>query len=114
MAAPTSQLLYGSLGLTYNLLSFYNTKTNGRPLSPTPPLPGAALMVIYLLGVNWPSSGVRTLATLLSIPGFGYGGIVKHWQNRARMERGELYAGFGAWAAAIAINGFDGDKSAES
>ena len=63
-------------------------------------------MVIYLLGVNWPSSSARTLATLLSIPGFGYGGIVKHWQNRARMERGELYAGFGAWAAAIAINGF--------
>ena len=102
------QSAFAASSLVYLLYSAYLLRTEGAALSAAPLLPSILLFVAYSACLFLPRFGsIRAYraSMVLAILLFGGGGVVG---NVVRyLDSGlESYAGFGAWALAVAINTF--------
>lgn len=100
------QAIFAAASLIYLLLSAIRVHVTGAPLSAAAIGPSIAMFVTYAGCLYLPSIGKigwYRIAMVVAIILFGGGGVIG---NVMRYLDGGLaqYAGFGAWAAAVAIN----------
>jgi hypothetical protein len=101
------QLIYGLLGTGYNLTSIYLVDLGGSALSPTNPLLGVVVMLIYLGFLSTAITRhlvVYRLLMTVAVIVFGYTGVVKHIV--LMQLHIELYSSYKAGISAILINIF--------
>jgi len=101
------QSVYCLLGITYNGVSQYLVTMGGRPLTPTPPVLGITVMMVYgLFLIPGYRRAVITYRTLMGIAVIvlGYGGVVTHIINVLSIPA--FYRSLAAWAVAVVINLF--------
>jgi hypothetical protein len=102
------QASFAAASLGYLFISAWRQSTTGEPLSAAPLVPSILLFVLYgacLLLPRFGRIGWYRIAMFPAIVLFGGGGVVG---NVLRYVEGglEQYATFGAWALAVAINGY--------
>ena len=101
------QFMYCLAGLAYNAYAYRQIASGRKPPTPTPPLIGAMIMIIYGLclvpGLIGHSVLYRALM-LLSILVLGYGGVFQHILRFIR--EASAYSSVIAWALAVGINLF--------
>jgi len=101
------QWLYCFLGILFNLVSWAVLSKSGKPLTPTAPLSGLAVMAIYglfLVAGQFKQISLYRTLMVVAILILGYGGIFNHFKllNQAQ----ELYHSLWVGLIAIAINAF--------
>jgi hypothetical protein len=101
------QGIYCLLGITYNGVSQCLVTMGERPLTPTTPVLGIIVMMVYgLFLIPGYRKAVIPYRTLMGIAVIilGYGGVVTHIINV--LSRPALYSSLAAWAVAVVINLF--------
>lgn len=102
------QAIFAAASLIYLVLSAIRSHVTGEPLSAAAIGPSIAMFVTYIGCLFLPKIGqIRwyRIAMVVAVILFGGGGVIG---NVTRYLDSGLtqYAGFGAWAAAVAINAY--------
>lgn len=101
------QFFYCLLAILFNVLSWIMIVSKDTPLTPTAPMSGVIVMLIFgvfLLAGRFRKIMLYRFLMLLAVIVFGYGGIVKHLG--LLRESPELYYSLWVGVVAIAINVF--------
>ena len=102
------QATFAAASLIYLGVSAIRSQTTGEPLSAAAIGPSIAMFVAYAGCLSLPHIGrIRwyRIAMAVAIVFFGVGGVIGNVTRY--MESGLVhYAGFGAWAVAVAINAY--------
>lgn len=75
------QVAYAVAGSLFNGVSFWMVMTGALPLTPTPPIVGLVVMVLFacfLIPGYFGRYGAYRLLMGLSVLGIGYAGVLKH------------------------------------
>ncbi|QJF51961.1 hypothetical protein [Roseobacter ponti] len=102
------QYVFAAASLTYLSVSWVLQATTGEPLSAAAIIPSILMFVVYAAVLYLARAGrigLYRIMMILAILLFGFGGVVGNI-TRYLQTGLEFYAGFGAWATAVAINAF--------
>ena len=101
------QLLYGTIGILFNVTSILVIENGGQQLTPTVPITGILVMAIYgffLFVGYFRKITVYRILMLLSLVALGYGGVFKHFGGMS--QRPELYYSLFVGIIGMSINIF--------
>ena len=101
------QLSYSILGILFNIVSWSLLLSSGKSLTPTDPLLGIIVMLVYagfLLAGKMKRIVLYRILMLVALIVFGYSGILKHVLVLNKSP--ELYYTLGVGIIAICINLF--------